>query len=838
MPEFTTSAFAVAGLIAAAGPVIIHLLNRRRFRVVEWAAMDFLREALQRNRKILQLRDLILLALRTACVLLFGLALAQPHWRDQGGSLNKRGPLHAVVILDNSQSMGFSKLDGTLLDEAKQKAEEFLVQLPTGSRVSVVPLCGADSAYTLEPHRSKEDAREAIRRIQVVDRSGSAAQAADLALEACQLAPDLPAKRVIFLGDQQVGNWPSGGMTEQLGKLPEMQVVHIGPDGSENAWISSFRVQDGIADIESPTAFYATVRYEGPAPKSNVQISLEVDGSSVASRNIDLEPGQSREVQFPHRFDVPTEPGKATFVTASVKLHEDTIPGDRLASDNQRFAVVPVVAALPVVFIDQFGEKEDPGRGDYGETFHLRRLLAPVTSRGDHQRQLVQVRHVTVDSVNKQLLEDARLVVLSGVSSPGLAVPILREYVQQGGQLVITAGGQFDPKAWTDSAWLDGAGILPAPLNSELYGKSPEESAGALAPFQLDTNSLVHDYFRLEDASDEELSDLYQVPVFFKAVVADLGVTALEELSKTETKRISEEQAFLESARQRSAEWARRESQGILDAETQQLRQQDESRMAEIRPTWLLWNLQESDDSSVKTVADLVQAGQPRVLAKFTDEQKLPFLIERKIGKGQVLLFTTSVFSDWNDLTKTNAALVFDRIFRFLLQDTLPRRTVESIEQFTLPVETGDRRITYSLMRPGQTQSEVLNVDALGGDSFGVTIRNMTRAGTYLISASRAVESTSVGSQMSEPEKLWDVPLALNGPERESELSSIDPAELKKRLGAANYRWIERDEPISLEGAQISFQGLWKWLMWFVLLALLLELVIVAWPQIKKGGQA
>ena len=66
-------AFAVAGLVAAAGPVIIHLLNRRRFRVVNWAAMDFLLEALQRNRRILQLRDLLLLAC-TACVLLFGLA--------------------------------------------------------------------------------------------------------------------------------------------------------------------------------------------------------------------------------------------------------------------------------------------------------------------------------------------------------------------------------------------------------------------------------------------------------------------------------------------------------------------------------------------------------------------------------------------------------------------------------------------------------------------------------------------------------------------------------------------------------------------------------------------
>ena len=51
MFKFFAGTFAIAGLIAAAGPIIIHLLNRRRFRVVEWAAMDFLRQAMQRSRR-------------------------------------------------------------------------------------------------------------------------------------------------------------------------------------------------------------------------------------------------------------------------------------------------------------------------------------------------------------------------------------------------------------------------------------------------------------------------------------------------------------------------------------------------------------------------------------------------------------------------------------------------------------------------------------------------------------------------------------------------------------------------------------------------------------------
>ena len=50
------------------------------------------REALQRQRRVLQLRDLILLILRTAAVLLFGLALARPYLTADGSSIGYQQP--------------------------------------------------------------------------------------------------------------------------------------------------------------------------------------------------------------------------------------------------------------------------------------------------------------------------------------------------------------------------------------------------------------------------------------------------------------------------------------------------------------------------------------------------------------------------------------------------------------------------------------------------------------------------------------------------------------------------------------------------------------------------
>ena len=832
-PSFYASSFAVAGALAAAGPIIIHLLNRRRFRVVEWAAMDFLKQALQRNRKLLQLRDLLLLALRVACVALFGLALARPYFSSSAAVAGKSGPVHAVLILDNSMSMGYEQIDGTLLDEARRKAEEFIEQLPPGSRISVAPLCGSEAAYTLEPYRSLQDARDALKKVHVVDRVGTGAQAADLALQACEQAPDLPAKRVVFLGDQQNTNWPHGSLSAQLAKLPEMQIVHIAAENPENAWVSEFRVQDGIADVETPTMFFATISYAGQSPRSNVQVTLAVDNVTVASRTVDLEPGQSREIQFPYRFDMTTEPGRVTFIPASVTIQADTVQGDRLRADNQRFLAVPVVAALPVVFVDQFGEKEDRQRNQYGETFLVRRLLAPLAARSDAGKQLIQIRHTTIDKVDKALLEDARLVVIAGVQSPESAVPVLREYVEQGGQLCLAAGARFDPRAWNEGAWLEGSGILPAPLRPEPVGQLPEEATSQLEPFQLASQSLVHDYFKLEDNSPEALADLYYIPLFFKAVAADVTRETVAELLKHETQRITENREFLAASEQRLKLWDELEAKGAFGPAEQQQRAADEARRGEIAPRWLLWKKGQLQDDRGKSPADLAERTTPHALAEFTKE-RLPFIIERKIGQGQVVFIASGLFTDWNNMITTDAAVVFDRILRSMLQETVPKRNLESEEQITLPVDSGDRRIQYTLTRPSGVK-ESLTMDALGPDTYGIAIRNVTQAGHYLVTAQRESEALGQSEGKTDADaKLWQVPLAVNSPERESQLETLDASRLKERLGDANYRWVERDEQISLEGAQIYGQNLWKWLMFLVLACLLMELLVLAWPVRAK----
>src|SRR5216110_2029581 len=75
---FIAPAFFAAGILLASVPVIIHILNRRRFKIVNWAAMEFLLRAMRKNRRRLRFEQWLLLAVRCCVLLLVATALARP----------------------------------------------------------------------------------------------------------------------------------------------------------------------------------------------------------------------------------------------------------------------------------------------------------------------------------------------------------------------------------------------------------------------------------------------------------------------------------------------------------------------------------------------------------------------------------------------------------------------------------------------------------------------------------------------------------------------------------------------------------------------------------------
>lgn len=818
MPSFSVAAFALAGVAAAAAPIIIHLMNRRRFRTVDWAAMQFLREAVRQSRRVLHLRDLLLLLLRTACVLLFGLAMARPYFTSTSGSYGAGEPVHAVVLVDNSLSMGYRSLAGTTLEEARGLARRFIEALPAGSRTAVIPVCSDPRHYSLDPAANKQDALDSLREVTLVDRAASFDAALDLGRAALARLPDLPNKRFVFIGDGQRTNFPAAGLGSRLAPDADaprdVQLVALSPENGENAWVAELRAVEGAAVPGADCEFVAVVRYEGPARRAGVQIDFRIDGKLIQSRVVDLEPNQRREIAFAHRFDTATPSTDAAaqdrYAVASVELADDRLP-----DDNRRDSVVPIVPGLQVLYVTERGPTEPTAEAKAGRGLWIQRLLAPVVDRADVAPKLVRINHVAVAAVEPRLLTEARLVVVAGVRAPGPLVPLLRSYVEQGGQLLIAAGDDFDPAEWHDGAWLDGAGILPAPPAAktvDIRRDSPPK------PLRLDLRTLGHRYFQIEGASTDELSELYSGPLFFEAVAAEPTPEAIQKLLAGATARIVKRRSAKEAPPQAAA--------SATGAQT---------ALATASPTGprlrLTWPEPAADHDHELRPEQLAERETPIVVGRL--DNGLPLLIERRIERGTVVFCSTSLQGDWNTLALSRAVVVLDRLARSLLERTLPRRNFDTAEPALVAMRPPASGTYLQLLRPGD-RSEPLTVDALGDDKYAVVLRDLAERGVYRIVAREtepgAAQSNPSGNASDVAEKtLWEIPLAVAGPPTESQLEAMKRDDALAGVDTAQVRWLGRREEIGVAGAGVSGQYLWKWLMVAVLVGLLVELALIRW---------
>ena len=92
----------LGGLVLAGIPLLIHLLHKRKYVEVDFAAMRFLIEATRKRARRTRIEQLILLLLRTLVLALLVLALARPHFEVGGGLLSVDQPTHRIVVLETS----------------------------------------------------------------------------------------------------------------------------------------------------------------------------------------------------------------------------------------------------------------------------------------------------------------------------------------------------------------------------------------------------------------------------------------------------------------------------------------------------------------------------------------------------------------------------------------------------------------------------------------------------------------------------------------------------------------------------------------------------------------
>jgi hypothetical protein len=439
------------GLTAVSIPIIIHLLNRRRITRVVWAAMRFLRVTIQQNQRRLRVEDLILLILRCLLLVLLALALARPAFRSAAGQGGRQVKSTAIILLDNSYSMGLSDGVQTRLKQAQLGAEELVDALPGGSSIAVWLVSDLVRASVPEPTRDINLVRKMLREAKLASRPTDFLPALERAAELFQRRADPREELYLFTDGQALGWKQWDAIQTLLGRRKSEQRTHVilvGDTERHNLALSDLRLATHPSPVGQPLRFEIQVTNHGSEEVRDVRVSLHVDNDPPS------EEGTIAEIPA----------GSAKSISLFAKLRTDgchtvtaRLTEDRLSADDARTIVVRALREARVLLVDG-----DPGREPRdSETFFLRHALVPVpaTEAGNY---FVKTRVATAAELVTTRWEDYDAVVLANVFDlPPASVTALEHYLARGGGLIVFPGDKINRAFYNEPL----ARFLPAQLD-------------------------------------------------------------------------------------------------------------------------------------------------------------------------------------------------------------------------------------------------------------------------------------------------------------------------------------------------------------------------------------
>ncbi len=493
----------LAGLAGVAIPILIHLLNRRRYNVVDWGAMQFLQVSEATRRRIM-IEELLLMLLRMGLIAILVLALASPFLDSQAfARLAGGGDRDVVLIFDGSYSMGFKDKGPSAHDAAKEWATAFVSELDAGDSVAilqakqqVVPVLGT-------PTHDLERARERIAHLPAP--AGGCDWPAAVQAAQTILANNGRARRdVIILSDNQRFGWAddtsllrwellANNLRENADeKKPQIWVVNLAPDRPAvpaNWSLAPVRASRAVASVGQQITFRTALEIRGQEEYSPPHaLYVEVDGHPATSdlkapTSAKLEKGQVT-LSFHHRFNtsgthlisVIVEPDPPPAQRPAGYVVKDNLPGD----NRQEFAL-EVLPALPVLLVDGDDKQDPKQRG----TDFLRDALSPARDLTPGVlARVVPIQEFAADTLNAPVGKEPntrpRVLILSNIAKLSEAQKeAVAGFLQGGGGVLVTLGERVDAKSYNDDLFHGGQGWLPARLEDIAGDEAHPEKAAA-----------------------------------------------------------------------------------------------------------------------------------------------------------------------------------------------------------------------------------------------------------------------------------------------------------------------------------------------------------------------
>jgi hypothetical protein len=780
---FAAPLFLLAAL-AAAIPVILHMINRQQAKNLPFPTLRFLKISAEKTRRRKRIHDLLLMLLRTAVLLLLALGLAKPTVTNLSalwGGANTA----VAIILDNSASMGAIDGKHARFDTATAAVAQILDELHDGDQMVFFLTGGPDFPGLGKLDRTKQSIREILPQCKV------SYQGADLGAKITRARAILaqaqtPNKQIYVLTDMQKACWevnnissrPLGDKQNTTSARPLGERPGVRAEVSQNVNFSA--TQDAEASPKNastperrnesenrdgtdaipiifvdcgrkpkPNIAVQSVKVNTTTPVADVPITATVELFNASAVSwpcvVELDIDGVKEAASP-TLTIPSE-GRTkqsfTFTCKSGGLHrgEVHLTGDDGSKfDDHRYFTLEVDQAIHVAIVKS-QRQEIPYLDD---SYYLEKALAADRSGGG----AIRAATLTAADLRREPLGNYKAIFLVNLPAPDSdAAQCLQSYVAGGGNLVWIGGDNIDCEAYNLMNEQAKGQLLPAPL-LEVRVPRPQDNRDSWS-----LNFLDKQYPPFAHLT--EPASLYESVLVHKHIKMAAGVGQVSNLSN---------------------------------------------------------------------VGQVSNLSYNRVLARLDDGE--PLLVEKKSEAGSVLFLGTGVHVNWTNLPLRPIFLpLISRLVFELAGVEKSERSIVAGQPLTLQLPKSAAPLGVEVVPPS---GEIVRLKTQTAGKTGQQFRypETYDIGVYLLRWLDAAKSTPIA-------------YTVNVDPAEAEPAKIDRADLEKLYAPTPLVFADNPDDLSSTFKTLrEGKSLWAVFLGVVLFALVFETFLSNWLGPKKKSAA
>jgi hypothetical protein len=498
--------FVLFGLAAAAIPILLHLLNKRKLRVVEFSSLSFLKELQKSTMRKITLRQWLLLLLRTLFVILVVLAFSRPVLRGSLSGFGSHAKTTVALIIDDSYSMSLQNQQGVYLKQARAAAFHVLDMMKEDDDVILVKLSDLPNATVGAPVHDAGRIRTLLQEMTVGTKHRTIEDAVRLTSR-CLAGSKNFNKEVYIITDAQRSTFINSNKTNgsddsrnMFDPLTKFFLLPLNDKLFENCTVEKVTIASPLLQTGKPVAIEASVKNYGSTPVGNRLVSFILNGTRTMQKTVTIAPGSTSSVEFSFT------PGSAGFQQCRIELEDDA-----LDADNRYSFTLYVPRRIAIAFVAD----------DESQTQYLRAALSALaTAGGPSGGDAVSVQDVPPARISSSALDGADVVLLAGVREiTHASADAIAHAMQNGTGLLFFPGTSMDAARWNVE-------FFPA-LDLPLLQPLPRSAPGDSLSTSFDKVDFDHPLFK---GIFEPVPDRKQPQIESPRIVHQIRFTSLQSL--------------------------------------------------------------------------------------------------------------------------------------------------------------------------------------------------------------------------------------------------------------------------------------------------------------------